>query len=109
MNFLTANSPTYKTVTQFAQIPTLQMQPSLSSGVTGFFSSLFGSSTPTNKTVGGQYVQMPASSGLWSIFGISSPSYKTAPAMTDAPDDDDAAIVDDLDACDPGPDNIVVL
>ena len=109
MNFLPANTPAYKTVVPVSQISTMQMQPSISSGLTGFFGSLFGNSTPTYKTVGGQSVQMPASSGIWSIFGVSSPSYKTAPAMADVPDDSEEALVDALAACAPGPDKIVVL
>jgi hypothetical protein len=85
------------------------------SGLSGLIGSLFGSATPTYKTVDGGAVTAPApSSGFWSMFSMFAvtPSYKTAPAAVAETDAGDPG-VDDSGVCSPdldhGPDQIVLL
>lgn len=100
--------PVYKSV---SQVNAMQVAaPAASSGLTSLFGSLFCHPMSPYKTVDGRSANAPASSGFWSILG-SSPSYKTAPAVSTAPADGDTDDfgVDDSRECDPGPDEIVVL
>ena len=93
MPILNTPAPTYKTAATANVV-----QPAAStSGLSGLIGSLLGNATPAYKTVGGQGVQAPASSG--GLFGLlpAAPSYATAPAV--AATDDDLAATPDVDGC----------
>ena len=112
------NTPAYKTAASSKRAA----QPTTSSWFSNLFGSLLGSA-PAYKTVDGRRITAPASSGFWSLFGASSPSYKTAPAIapidTEALDADASLDVDqslsphehglDGTGCPPGEDQIVIL
>lgn len=101
MDFFSRINPAYKSVANQLQA---SPHPAATSGLSGLFGSLLGRTTPAYKTVdGGAYAYAPASSGFWSMFSAS-PSYKTAPAVSA-----DDASVDECDADDIGPDQVVVL
>ncbi len=107
MDIFSPISPAYTNVTK------LTAQPAASSWLPGLLGSLFGSSTPAYQTVDGQSAKAPSSSGFLPMFGTA-PSYKTASAATAAPFDLDASDACDLGsdepgACDPGPDQVLVL
>ena len=117
MEFFTRNTPAYKIAANSKQA----VRPSTTSWFSNLFGSLLGS-TPAYKTVDGRRVSAPASSGFWSLIGSSSPTYKTAPALTapldveasldaDASLDVDGAdvVLDQTEACASGPDQIVIL
>ena len=121
MELFTRNTPAYKN----AAISKQAVRPTAANWFSNLFGSLFGGA-PSYKTVDGRRVTAPTSSGFWSLFGSSSPSYKTAPAMIAAPFDaealdadaslgvdeslaTDAEVgVDETGAC-AGPDQIVIL
>lgn len=112
MELFSRTTPVYKSasVMQGVKPRTHRAAPS---GLSGLIGSLFGSATPTYKTVDGGAVKAPApSSGFWSMFAVT-PSYKTAPAATVAETDAGDPGFDDGDACSPdpdhGPDQIVLL
>ena len=110
MGIFSRNNPAYRNV---SKLTVAHAQPAASSWLSGLLGSLFGSSMPAYKTIDGQSAQAPSSSGFWPMFGTA-PSYKTASAATTAPFDLDACDacdlgVDEDGACDPGPDQIVVL
>ena len=78
MNLFNRITPVYKTAASFATTA----KAVTSSGLSGLLGSLFGSATPTYKTVDGGCANAPASSsGIFaSLLGSVAPSYKTAPA-----------------------------
>lgn len=115
MEFFNRISPTYKRVTNGAQ---LYARSANTSGLSGMLGSLLSRTTPVYKTVDGQIAKVPvSSSSFWSMFSAS-PSYKTAHAGTVEPIDTGAVLYADArdtgvdesgDACIVGPDQIVVL
>ncbi len=110
MDIFSRINPAYRNV---SKLTAAHAQPAASGCLSGLIGSLFGSSNPAYKTVDGQSAQAPSSSGFWSMLGTA-PSYKTATAAMAAPFDLDACDpcdlgVDEDGACDPGPDQIVVL
>ena len=111
MDIFSRINPAYTNVTK---LTTAHAQPAASSWLSGLLGSLFGSSMPAYKTVDGQSAKAPSSSSsFWPTFGTA-PSYKTASAATAASFDLDARDACDLGsdeegACDPGPDQILVL
>ncbi len=109
MDIFSRNNPAYTNVTKL----TAHAQPAASSWLSGLLGSLFGFSTPAYKTVDGQSAKAPSSSGFLPMFGTA-PSYKTASAASAAQFDLDARDACDLGseedgACEPGPDQILVL
>lgn len=104
MEFFKSNIPAYKN----ARVAKVAAQPAAPSGLSGLIGSLFGSATPAYKTVAGQAVKSPSSSGLLSMFAVA-PSYKTASPVVVAEgslDGDELAEVAQVaEAGDPGPDN----
>lgn len=113
MELFTRNTPVYKSASVMQGVKP-RTQPTTPSGLSGLIGSLFGSATPAYKTVDGGAVQAPApSSGFWSMFAVSPPQYKTAPAATVAETDAGDSDIDEGDVCsadsDHGPDQIVLL
>ena len=78
MEFFKSNMPAYKSA-RSAKVAATQ-PAAATNGLSGLIGSLFGSATPTYKTVDGRGAKASASSGLLSMFAVA-PSYKTAHAV----------------------------
>jgi hypothetical protein len=83
MDFFTRITPAYKSADNRMQ---MRSQFAAPSGLMGLLGSLMGRSTPIYKTVDGHVAQVPASSGLLSMFAVT-PSYKTAPTVAQVDSD----------------------
>jgi len=103
MDFLNRTTPVYKRANASK---VASASPAAPNWLTGLFGSLLGGASPIYKTVDGQGVKAPTSSGFWSMFTAAAPSYKTAPAMTIGPSEDiDAIDVAGIDETALGPDD----
>jgi hypothetical protein len=85
MDFFNRNTPGYKRANASKAA---SAQPAAPTKLSSFFGSLFGGTSPIYKTADGRGAQASRSSGFWSLFTAAAPSYKTAPAMFNAPTDD---------------------